>query len=137
MLAPGSACSPARSALAAAVLAPSGHVLTLPEKHLDAVTGLSGSGPAYVFYVAEALAEGGVLMGLPRDVAVTLAHQTLLGAATMLAQGEDSATVLRERVSSPGGTTMAGLAELDDRAVRAAFVAAVRRAAERSAELGR
>ncbi|MCH8613883.1 pyrroline-5-carboxylate reductase [Arsenicicoccus dermatophilus] len=137
VLAPGSACSPARSALAAAVLAPSGHVLTLPEKHLDAVTGLSGSGPAYVFYVAEALAEGGVLMGLPRDVAVTLAHQTLLGAATMLAQGEDSATVLRERVSSPGGTTMAGLAELDDRAVRAAFVAAVRRAAERSAELGR
>lgn len=136
VVSPGSRCHEEQLALATAVLEPSGEVLTLAEKHLDAVTGVSGSGPAYVFYLAEAMVEGGVLMGLPRDVATTLATQTLLGAATMLAEGDDTATVLRERVSSPGGTTTAGVAELDERATKAAVVAAVRRATERSAELG-
>ncbi|AKT51185.1 pyrroline-5-carboxylate reductase [Arsenicicoccus sp. oral taxon 190] len=137
VVSPGSRCSEEQLELAQRVLAPSGQVLALPEKHLDAVTGVSGSGPAYAFYLAEAMTEGGVLQGLPREVAATLAAQTLLGAATMLVEGEDSPSVLRERVSSPGGTTMAALAELDERAVRAAVVAAVRRATERSAELGR
>lgn len=137
VVSPGSRCGDEALALARAVLEPSGAVLSLPEEHLDAVTGVSGSGPAYVFYLAEAMTEGGVLMGLPRDVASTLAVQTLLGAATMLAEGDDSATILRERVSSPGGTTTAGLAVLDERATRAAVVAAVRAATERSAELGR
>lgn len=141
VLARGSACSDEALALAEAVLAASGRTLVLDEHLFDAVTGLSGSGPAYAFYVAEALVEGGVLLGLPRTTASTLAIQTLLGAATMLADGlesgEASATVLRERVCSPGGTTMAAIAELDERAVRAALVAAVRRSAERSAEMGR
>lgn len=122
--------------LVVGLLATCGDAVAVAEKDLDAVTGVSGSGPAYVFYLAEALVEGGVLNGLTRPVATRLAYQTLLGAATMLTQGEDSATVLREKVSSPGGTTMAGLATLDERAVRAAVVAAVTSATRRSAELG-
>lgn len=118
------------------LLSSCGDALAVAEKDLDAVTGVSGSGPAYVFYLAEALVEGGVLNGLTRPVATRLAHQTILGAATMLVEGEDSATVLREKVSSPGGTTMAGLHTLDDRAVRAAIAAAVTSATRRSKELG-
>ena len=104
---------------------------------LDAVTGLSGSGPAYVLLVAEALIEAGVLVGLTRAVAAQLVVQTLLGSATLLAQSDDGPEALRAAVTSPGGTTAAGLRALETHAVRAAFLDAVVAATERSRELGR
>lgn len=113
-----------------------GCVVRLPERHLDAVTGLSGSGPAYLFVVAEALIEAGVLVGLPREVSRTLAVQTLLGSAKLLAGGQDPAE-LRAAVTSPGGTTAAGLRVLEARAVRSAFLEAVVSATERARALGR
>jgi pyrroline-5-carboxylate reductase len=123
-------------AWAESVLGAVGVVVRVPEQHLDAVTGLSGSGPAYVFLVAEALAEAGVLNGLPRDVAETLAFQTLSGAARLLAEGDTSPAELRAAVTSPGGTTAAGLAALERHAVRAAILDAVTAATNRSRELG-
>ena len=114
-----------------------GIVVRVEEHQLDAVTGLSGSGPAYVMLVAEALTEAGVLVGLPRPIANQLVEQTLLGAATLLAHGDDGPETLRAAVTSPGGTTAAGLRELEARGVRAAFLDAVAAATERSRELGR
>ena len=113
-----------------------GIVRTVNEAALDAVTGLSGSGPAYVFLVAEALIEAGVLVGLPRDTAAALAVQTLLGAARLVAESGDDPAVLRANVTSPGGTTAAGLRVLEQRAVRAAFLDAVAAATDRSRQLG-
>jgi len=113
-----------------------GIVEQVPEKSMDAVTGLSGSGPAYMFMVAEALVEGGVLAGLARDVADRLARQTLLGAARLLEDPRVTPEQLRAAVTSPGGTTAAGLRALEDRAVRAALIDAVDAAATRSTELG-
>jgi pyrroline-5-carboxylate reductase len=112
-----------------------GTVTRVPERLLDAVTGLSGSGPAYVFLVAEAMIDAGVLAGLPRDTADQLVRQTILGAATLLAGSTEGPEALRAAVTSPAGTTAAGLRVLEDRAVRAAFLDAVQAAAERSAEL--
>ena len=103
---------------------------------LDAVTGLSGSGPAYAFLMIEALADGGVLMGLPRDLALKLAAKTLAGAAEMVLQTGQHPAVLRDAVASPGGTTIAGLAALESGGVRAGLMSAVRSAAVRSKELG-
>jgi pyrroline-5-carboxylate reductase len=120
---------------AADLLATVGTAVVVPEAKLDAVTGLSGSGPAYVFLVAEALIEAGVFVGLTRDVAEALAKQTLLGAATLLQQSGDDAATLRANVTSPGGTTAAGLRALENRGVRAAFIDAVVAATNRSAEL--
>ncbi len=117
------------------ILSAVGRVVRVPEHLMDVVTGLSGSGPAYVFLVAEALIEAGVLMGLTRPVAAELANQTLLGAATLLADGRPPAE-LRADVTSPGGTTAAGLLELERHGVRAAFAAAVEAATRRSIELG-
>ena len=122
-------------ALAEEVLAAVGVVVRVPERLLDAVTGLSGSGPAYVFLLAEAMIEAGVLNGVPRDVATTLVHQTILGAGTMLAEGDATAEELRAAVTSPGGTTAAGLRVLEARSVRGAVLDAVTAAAARSAEL--
>lgn len=122
--------------LAASLLAPVGAVERLDEDHLDAVTAVSGSGPAYLFLVAEALIEAAVLQGLPRDVATRLVHQTVLGAGTLLAAGEATATQLREAVTSPGGTTAAALRALEDHGLRAALLDAVDAAATRSRELG-
>lgn len=113
-----------------------GRTMALPESQMDAVTALSGSGPAYVFLIAEALADGGVRMGLPRQAAQTLAAQTLLGAARLLLESGLHPGELKDRVTSPGGTTAAGLYRLEKGAVRAALMEAVQAAAERSAELG-
>lgn len=135
-LAAGAAAGPDDLAWAESVLASVGEVVRLPEHQLDAVTGLSGSGPAYLFLVAEALTEAGVLAGLPRADSTVLAHRTLVGAARLLVETGQSPEALRAAVTSPGGTTAAGLQVLEDRAVRAAFLAAVQAATERSRQLG-
>lgn len=124
-------------ALAAAtdVLAKTGQVVVVPEALQDAVTAISGSGPAYLFYLAEAMVDAGVTLGVPRPIATKLAAQTLRGAAGLLVQDDAHPTLLRERVSSPGGTTAAAIAELDAGAVRADVLQAMRAAARRSAEL--
>jgi pyrroline-5-carboxylate reductase len=132
----GSAAGDEDLAWAEEILGAVGVVVRVPEKDLDAVTGLSGSGPAYVFLVAEAMAEAGVLGGLPRDVAETLAFQTLLGSARLLVDQGSGPAALRAAVTSPGGTTAAGLRELERHGVRAAFLDAVLAATERSRELG-
>jgi pyrroline-5-carboxylate reductase len=136
-IAPGHQAGDADLAWAEGLLGAVGTVVRVSEPLLDAVTGLSGSGPAYVFLVAEALIEGGVLAGLPRPTSQALAIQTLLGAATLLAQGTEGPEALRAAVTSPGGTTAAGLRTLEQHGVRAAFLEAVVAATERSRQLGR
>ncbi len=134
-IAAGTAAGETDLAWAESILGAVGTVVRVVEPLLDAVTGLSGSGPAYVFLVAEALVDAGVLVGLPREVASALTVQTLLGAARLLAEGTEGPEALRAAVTSPGGTTAAGLAALEDRAVRAAFLAAVQAATDRSRAL--
>lgn len=114
-----------------------GRAIAVPEKLLDAVTGLSGSGPAYVFVMIEALSDGGVRMGLPRDVATLLAAQTVFGAAKMLLETGRHAGALKDMVASPGGTTIAGLHELERGGLRGILMDAVEAATERSTELGK
>ncbi len=113
-----------------------GKAFRLQEKHLDAVTGLSGSGPAYVYLMIEALADGGVRMGLPRDAAQALAAQTLLGAAKMVLESGMHPGALKDAVMSPGGTTAEGIAALEQGGLRAALIQAVQVAAEKSRKLG-
>jgi len=122
-------------AWAEAVLGSVGLVVRVPETQLDVVTGLAGSGPAYLFLVAEALMDAGVASGLPRTTAETLVRQLFVGSAKLLAQGEAPAD-LRASVTSPGGTTEAGVSVLETEAVRAAFIQAVTAATDRSRELG-
>ena len=132
----GSSADEKHLALTETMLAPTGLVVRVAEKHLDAVTAISGSGPAYAFYLIDAMAEAGVLLGLPRDLATRLAAATVEGAGAMVTSSGDHPVVLRERVSSPGGTTVAAVAELDAHGVRAGVVAAAVAAARRSQELG-
>jgi len=116
---------------------PIGRTVRIEEKLLDAVTGLSGSGPAYVFIVLEALADGGVNMGLPRDVAETLAAQTLMGSAKLFLETRMNPGALKCMVTSPGGTTIAGIHELEKGGIRASLMNAVEAATKRSVELGK
>jgi pyrroline-5-carboxylate reductase len=134
-ISPGSHCDEQHLERAEQLLKSTGKVIRLAEKHQDAVTAISGSGPAYIFYVVEAMIEAGVLLGLPRNVATELTVQTLLGAATMLEETGEHPTVLRENVTSPAGTTVAALRQLDDHKVRAAFLSAMEAARDRSREL--
>jgi len=113
-----------------------GDVVVVEEALLDAVTGLSGSGPAYLFLLAEALIDAGEAEGLPRDVAVALTEQTLLGAATLLCRSDDPPATLRENVTSEGGTTAAGLAVFEAGGFRDLVRGVVAAATERSRELG-
>ena len=126
-ISPGTYATDADLHWAEEILGAVGVVVRVPETSLDAVTGLSGSGPAYVFLVAEAMADAGVLAGLPRDIAETLAFQTLLGSAKLLVESDDGPAQLKAAVTSPGGTTAAGLRELERAGVRAAFLDAVTR----------
>jgi pyrroline-5-carboxylate reductase len=135
-IAAGTHAGEADLAWAEEVLGAVGRVVRVGEPLLDAVTGLSGSGPAYVFLVAEALIDAGVLVGLPRDLSATLALQTLLGAARLLVETGEGPEALRAAVTSPGGTTAAGLRALEAAGVRAAFLDAVVAATERSRQLG-
>ena len=132
----GATTSAADGALVAELLGAVGRAFAVDEKQLDAVTGLSGSGPAFVFLVIEALSDGGVRMGLTRDVALALAAQTVLGSAEMVLQTGDHPAVLKDRVTSPGGTTIAGLQALEAGGLRATLMAAVEAATRRSIELG-
>ncbi len=133
----GAHATDAHAALAERLFGALGEAHLVDEKLIDAVNGLSGSGPAYVFTVIEALADGGVLMGLPRPLAASLAAQTVLGAAEMVKQTGQHPALLREAVASPGGTTIAAIEALEKGGLRAALIAAVRAATERAREMGR
>ena len=122
---------------AAEIFSAVGRVVTLEEDLMDAVTGLSGSGPAYVAVVVESLADGGVKMGLDRLTAMTLATQTVLGAARLMLETGMHPGALKDMVASPGGTTIAGIAAMEEGGIRNTFIKAVERATQRSRELGR
>jgi len=132
----GHAATRADAELVRRLLSGVGLALEVKEKLLDAVTGLSGSGPAYGFMMIEALADGGVAAGLPRDVAQTLAAQTLLGAAKMVLETGRHPGALKDAVCSPGGTTIEAVHELEKAGLRAALIGAVRAAAEKAHRLG-
>ncbi|HET7328322.1 MAG TPA: pyrroline-5-carboxylate reductase [Nocardioidaceae bacterium] len=120
---------------AEALLSTTSRVIRLPEKHLDAVTAISGTGPAYLFFVVESMIEAGVHLGLPRSTATELVVQTMVGSAKLLRETGEHPTVLRERVTSPAGTTAAAVRELEDHKVRAAFMTALEAARDRSRAL--
>ena len=123
-------------ATAESLLSAVGKVVRVPESQLDAVTALSGSGPAYFFFLVEAMIDAGILLGLPRTLAADLIVQTAIGSAVMLRDSGEHPVQLREAVTSPGGTTIAAIRELEVHGVRAALLAAIEAAAKRSAELG-
>lgn len=134
-LAGGTHATPEHLAHADEILSAVCRIVHLPERYLDAVTAVSGTGPAYVFFLAESLIEAAVGVGLPREVATELSVQTILGAARMLRETGKHPVELREEVTSPGGTTVAAMRVLERAGVRSAFLDAVRAATERSREL--
>lgn len=134
---PGSAVSREDASIATVIFNAIGRTVVLPEHLLDAVTGLSGSGPAYIFMIIEALADGGVHEGLDRTTAKILAAQTVLGAAKMVLDNSTHTGELKDMVASPGGTTIRGLRVMEERGVRVAMMNAVIAASERARELGR
>lgn len=135
--APGASASISDIALVDRLLNAVGRAFRLPEALLDAVTGLSGSGPAFVYVMIEALSDGGVRVGLPREVATVLAAQTVFGAAKMVLETGAHTGVLKDAVTSPGGTTIAGLHALERGGLRAALIDAVEAATKQSVELGK
>jgi pyrroline-5-carboxylate reductase len=137
VLAAGAWADDAHLDLAEEILGAVGEVVRVAEKHLDAVTALSGNGPAYVFLLAEALIDGAVATGLPRDIATALAKKTIAGSGRMLVQTEFSPTELRAMVTSPGGTTAAAMRVLEGSGFRSTFYEALAAATERSRVLGR
>ncbi len=134
-IAPGSHCDDGHLAEAEQLMGSTGKVLRVPERQMDAVTAISGSGPAYIFFVVESMIEAGVHLGLPRATATDLVVQTVVGSAKMLRETGTHPVVLREQVTSPGGTTAAALRELETHKVRAAFLAAMEAARDRSRAL--
>jgi pyrroline-5-carboxylate reductase len=136
-ISPGTHCDEEHLVVAERLLAATGRVLRVPEKQQDAVTAISGSGPAYLFFVVEAMIEAGVHLGLPRTTAAELVVQTVVGSAKLLRETGEHPTVLRERVTSPGGTTAAAIRQLEDHKVRAAFITAMEAARDRSVQLAR
>jgi pyrroline-5-carboxylate reductase len=135
-IAPGGQASPSDLETARALFEAVGRVVVLDEKLLDAVTGLSGSGPAYVMLIIEALADGGVKMGIPREAALTLAAQTVYGSAKLQLETGEHPAKLKDMVTSPGGTTIAGLHALEEGGLRTTLMTAVENATWRSRELG-
>jgi len=131
----GRAATPAHLKIAEHILSTSGIVVTVPETMMDAVTAISGSGPAYVFYVAEAMKEAAQSLGLSSEIADKLIRQTILGAGRMLASSPEEPQELRRRVTSPGGTTEAALHVMEQGQLKSIFAKALQRAAERSLEL--
>jgi pyrroline-5-carboxylate reductase len=134
-IAPGSHCDDGHLTEAESLMASVGKVLRIPERQMDAVTAISGSGPAYIFFVVESMIEAGVHLGLPRTTATDLVVQTLVGSGKMLRETGVHPAVLREQVTSPAGTTAAALRELEIHRVRAAFLAAMEAARDRSRAL--
>jgi pyrroline-5-carboxylate reductase len=132
----GSHATDAHLAVAEELLGAVGRVVRVPESQLDAVTALSGSGPAYFFYLVEAMIDAGILLGLPRALAADLIVQTAIGSSIMLRDSGEHPVQLREAVTSPGGTTIAAIRELEVHGVRAAIIAAIEAAAKRSMDLG-
>jgi pyrroline-5-carboxylate reductase len=118
------------------LLRPVGKVLRIPESQQDAATALSGSGPAYVYFLVEAMVDAGILLGMPRSTALEMVKQAVFGAATMLRESGEHPVILREAVTSPGGTTINAIRELEKHGVRAAFLAAIEAARDRGRELG-
>jgi len=134
-ISPGSHCDESHLAEAESLMAATGRVIRVPERQQDAVTAISGSGPGYIFFVVEAMIEAGVHLGLPRATAAELVVQTVVGSAKLLRDTGEHPVVLRERVTSPGGTTAAALRQLEDHKVRAAFLVAIEAARDRSRAL--
>ena len=126
-----------RSVLTEELLRPVGQTIRVPEAQQDAVTALSGSGPAYFFYLVEAMTDAGILLGLPRQVAHDLIVQTALGAALMLRDSGEHPVKLREAVTSPAGTTISAIRVMEDHGVRAAMLAALEAARDRSQQLAK
>ena len=133
----GAHASPAHLELVSGMMDAVGKSVVVPEKYQDAVTAISGSGPAYLFFVVEAMIDAGVMLGLPRDIATQLVVQTMYGSAKLLSESGEHPTVLRERVTSPGGTTAAAVRQLENHRVKAAFITAMEAARDRSAKLAR
>ena len=136
VISPGSHAGEPHLMRAGELLRPVGSVLRIPESQQDAATALSGSGPAYVYFLVEAMVDAGILLGMPRSTALEMVKQAVYGAATMLRDSGEHPVILREAVTSPGGTTINAIRELEKHGVRAAFLAAIEAARDRGRELG-